>query len=351
MGNLIYNCDPGLDDAFAMIALSALNPHSLTTITTSYGNAAVSQTTQNAAAITRLLGTDSTFRIVSGCIAPAAVEEPPSAVEFNGPDGFCGLRPPADPDNGSHATRIPNLSSSMDELLASPTTVICTAPFTNVARMLQFRCASIERIIALGGYSRVKLIAVPRLSYNIRLDPASASSVLSAEVPCEFVGLDVYAGWTATDFAPVLDAIDREQGPVGWFMQRAVAAYRTRALEPAALFVDSLPLFAYFMPSMFRWVRGRVILNSSAWPHPECWQFIPDEGDTLVAAEIDMPRFIGVWAGIVASSQPGAELFPLICHGNGRYPSEKNPARAAPAAIMPAQFRETLQEGTQNGNR
>src|SRR5690554_756991 len=82
---IIMDCDPGVDDAFAMAMAFAEDNLEVLAIHTVAGNVTVENTTKNARGLVKLLGVD--VPIAKGANAPL-VFEPHFAAEVHGENGF-----------------------------------------------------------------------------------------------------------------------------------------------------------------------------------------------------------------------------------------------------------------------
>ncbi|HLB07536.1 MAG TPA: nucleoside hydrolase, partial [Alphaproteobacteria bacterium] len=214
---IIIDCDPGQDDAVALLlAFAAPETLRVLGITTVAGNVPVARCARNARAICELAGrTD--LRVFAGCEYPL-VRDPITAEHLHGPSGLGGveLPEPKMPLAPSHA---------VDFLIATlrnapePVTLIVTGPQTNLAtalRRVPQIASKIERIVAMGGSIRGGNIT-PFAEFNIHVDPQAAEIVLGLGVPVTLFGLDVTHQVIATDRR--IEAIRSLDNPVA----RAVA--------------------------------------------------------------------------------------------------------------------------------
>jgi inosine-uridine nucleoside N-ribohydrolase len=151
---VILDCDPGHDDAMAILLAAASPAIALAAITTVAGNQTLEKTTLNARRVCSLAGiTD--VPIAAGCDRPLR-RNPIVAAEIHGASGLDGVDwddPTVDLDPRHAVDLIIEIAES-DEL---PLTIVACGPLTNVATALlrSPRLASrLERISVMGGAIR-----------------------------------------------------------------------------------------------------------------------------------------------------------------------------------------------------
>ena len=181
--NIILDCDPGHDDAFALIvAAKFCNVLGVTTVA---GNAPLELTTRNARIILDLCG--STAPLHSGADKPL-VQPPVFADYVHGKSGMDGaeLPEPSRPADSTHAIDfIIDMVRSRDDVWLVP-----TGPLTNVALAL-IRAPDIAarlRGISLMGGGRFGN-RTPSAEFNIWLDPEAAATVFMSGAPIVMAGL------------------------------------------------------------------------------------------------------------------------------------------------------------------
>ena len=187
---VILDCDPGHDDALAIL-LAAANPRvDLLAITTVAGNQTLEKTTLNARRVASMAGlTD--VPIAAGCDRPLSGELQ-IADDVHGASGLDGPRfgPPTVPESAEHAV------SLIRRLLldhSEPVTLIPTGPLTNIATVLrdhpQVR-PRIREIVFMGG-STERGNVTPYAEFNVFADPEAADLVLRSGLPVIMCGLNI----------------------------------------------------------------------------------------------------------------------------------------------------------------
>ena len=189
---VIIDCDPGHDDALAiLLALGSRDELDVVAITVVAGNVPLALTEKNARKICELAGrTD--LPVHAGCARPL-VRELVTAEYVHGKTGLDGpaLPEPGTPLAGSHA-----VDAIVATLRAHPpgTVTLCPiGPLTNIATALQQAPDVVPRIreIVLMGGAIGEGNITPAAEFNIHVDPHAAQVVFEAGVPLVMHGLDV----------------------------------------------------------------------------------------------------------------------------------------------------------------
>jgi len=190
MTAVILDCDPGHDDAIALLLTLASPELELLGVTTVSGNQTLEKTTANAIRVLDHVGRDD-VPVAAGAPRPL-VRERHTAPEVHGETGLDGpsLPPPSRPAQRIHA--IDWIAATVADH-ADPVTLIATGPLTNVALLLARYPeleARLERIVLMGG-SIGEGNVTPAAEFNIWADPEAAHRVFQAQVDLTMVGLDV----------------------------------------------------------------------------------------------------------------------------------------------------------------
>jgi inosine-uridine nucleoside N-ribohydrolase len=185
---IVLDCDPGHDDAIALLLALASPEVELLGVTTTYGNQTLEKTTQNALRVLELVGR-SDVPVATGAERPL-VRELAVAAHVHGESGLDGpVLPAAETEPASN-----DAIDFLAELVGGagrPLTLAPTGPLTNVARYLEGHGADgIERIVLMGG-SIAEGNITPAAEFNIWADPEAASRVFASGVDLTMVGLDV----------------------------------------------------------------------------------------------------------------------------------------------------------------
>ena len=190
MSNIILDCDPGHDDAIALLLALASPEAQLLGVTTVAGNQTLAKTTANAIRVLDHLGRTE-IPVCAGADRPL-VRDPQVAREVHGESGLDGpqLPPPAREPEPIHA--IDWIAHTLREQ-ARPVTLVPTGPLTNIALLLARYpelAPRIERVVLMGGAIGLGNVT-PAAEFNIWADPEAAQRVLSSGLDVTMVGLDV----------------------------------------------------------------------------------------------------------------------------------------------------------------
>jgi purine nucleosidase len=187
---IILDCDPGHDDAMAILLAHGNPSIELLAITTVAGNQTVDKTSLNARRVCTVAGIRD-VPIAAGCDRPLT-RELKTAAYIHGESGLDGpaFGEPTVPLDQRHAVDliIQLLMASRGDI-----TLVPTAPLTNIAAAVRKEpriVQKVQEVILMGGaYTRGN--TTPAAEFNIYVDPEAAAIVFSAGWPLTMVGLDL----------------------------------------------------------------------------------------------------------------------------------------------------------------
>jgi len=182
---IVIDCDPGHDDAIAILLALASPEVELRGITTVAGNQTLEKTTRNALKILELAGrTD--IPVAAGADRPL-VRELRTAANVHGETGLDGpdLPEPSTAPVDAHA------ADFLAELLEPGVVLVPTGPLTNVALLLE-RHPDVrpERIVWMGG-AIAEGNVTPAAEFNAFVDPEAAARVFASGIEVTLIGLDI----------------------------------------------------------------------------------------------------------------------------------------------------------------
>jgi inosine-uridine nucleoside N-ribohydrolase len=190
VNDIILDCDPGHDDAIALLLALASPEVKLLGVTTVAGNQTLEKTTRNAIRVLDHVGR-ADIPVAAGASRPL-VQELAVAAEVHGDSGLDGpeLPPPSRQPASAHA--IDWIATTVRTHPRS-LTLVATGPLTNIALFLARYpelAARLERIVLMGG-AIGQGNATPSAEFNIWVDPEAASRVFQSGLHLTMVGLDV----------------------------------------------------------------------------------------------------------------------------------------------------------------
>lgn len=185
---IILDCDPGHDDAIAILLAASHPDIDLLALTTVAGNQTLEKCTLNARRVCTVAGIS--VPIAVGAVGPLAGELHVAA-EIHGESGLDG---PSWPTPTVDVVSEPAVALMRRVLLSHPTpvTLVPTGPLTNIAELLTTYPEVVPRIreIVLMGGSTGRGNVRPYAEFNIWVDPEAASIVFASGLPVTMVGLN-----------------------------------------------------------------------------------------------------------------------------------------------------------------
>ena len=185
---ILLDCDPGHDDAIALLLALASPELELLGVTTVAGNQTLEKTTANAIRVLDFVGRDD-IPVAAGASAPL-VREQRVAAHVHGETGLDGydLPPPGRQPLQQHAADF--LAGQIREREGA-VTLVPTGPLTNIALLLALHPeARPERIVLMGGATAEGNVT-PAAEFNIWADPEAAARVFASGIDVTMIGLDV----------------------------------------------------------------------------------------------------------------------------------------------------------------
>ncbi|WP_030775920.1 nucleoside hydrolase [Streptomyces sp. NRRL S-920] len=188
---IILDCDPGHDDAIAMLLAHGNPDVELVAVTTVVGNQTLEKVTRNALSVARIANITG-VPFAAGCSRPL-VRTIETAPEIHGESGIDGpvMPEPVLTLDGRHAVDL-----IIDTVMAhepGEITLVPTAGLTNIAMAARKEPRIVERVREVvlmgGGYHTGNWS--PVAEFNIKIDPEAAHIVFNESWPVTMVGLDL----------------------------------------------------------------------------------------------------------------------------------------------------------------
>jgi inosine-uridine nucleoside N-ribohydrolase len=184
---VVIDCDPGHDDAIAILLALASPELELRGVTTVAGNQTLDKTTRNAL-VTLEIGGRPDIPVAAGADSPLR-RELRTAAHVHGESGLDG------PDLAEPSARPVDMHAAdlLAELVEPGVVLVPTAPLTNVALLLERHPdvrGRLERIVWMGGAIGQGNMT-PAAEFNAFVDPEAAAAVFASGIPITMIGLDV----------------------------------------------------------------------------------------------------------------------------------------------------------------
>jgi inosine-uridine nucleoside N-ribohydrolase len=288
---ILIDCDPGHDDAIALLLALASPEVELVGVTTVAGNQTLEKTTANAIRVLDFVGRDD-IAVAAGADRPL-VRDPFVAAHVHGETGLDGPDLPP-------ASRAPLEEHAVDFLArnARGATLVPVGPLTNVALLLsRYPEARPERIVLMGGSIGLGNIT-PAAEFNIWADPEAAARVFASGIEVTMIGLDV------THQALLMDedaAQLRSSGRVGRMVAELYDFFhqfhrKTYGFGGSPIH-DAVALAQVFRPDLVETAHRHVAIDCASElcrgrTVVDLWRRTGNEPNAHVGVEIDSRAFI-----------------------------------------------------------
>ncbi|GGF13591.1 uridine-preferring nucleoside hydrolase UriH [Subtercola lobariae] len=300
---IILDCDPGHDDAIALLLAHGNPDIELVAVTTVVGNQTLEKVTRNALSVARVAGITG-VPFAAGCSRPLV-----RAAEVAGAiHGDSGLDGPVLPEPTLELDPRHAVDLIIDTVMAhepGEITLVPTGGLTNIAMAVRKepRIASrVREVVLMGGaYAGGNWSATSE--FNIIIDPEAAHIVFNETWPLTMVGLDLTHQALATpEVAAAIEAVGTAPARfVGELLEFFGETYREHqgfdyppvhdpcavayVIDPSVMTVRKTPLDVELTGTL---TLGMTVADFRAPAPSDC--------TTQVATALDHPRF---WALIV----------------------------------------------------
>jgi inosine-uridine nucleoside N-ribohydrolase len=296
---ILIDCDPGHDDAIALLLALASPEVELVGVTTVSGNQTLEKTTTNALRVLELVGRDD-VQVAAGADRPLQ-RDLFVAKYVHGESGLDG--PTLPPARGRPvAASAPDFIAEHVAAAEEPITLVPTGPLTNVAVFLECHpdaARNLERIVLMGG-AIAEGNVTPAAEFNIWADPEAAATVLRSGLDVTMIGLDVTHRALLT---PAHGQRLRETGRTGTFVAELLEFYSRFHREiydfPGSPIHDAVAVAHVLAPGLVETkhrnveieleselCRGRTVVD--------LWRRTVREPNAHVGVDIDSERFLGL---------------------------------------------------------
>jgi purine nucleosidase len=303
MHKVLWDMDPGIDDALALILALKSPEVQILGITTVAGNAPVEMTSTNARRVLEYLNAES-IPVAMGAANPLS-HLLDDAVSYHGPDGLgnCNLPPPKLP---LHPDEAWDFLARLVLDAPGEVTLIATGPLTNVARAFELHpelSGLLAGLVLMGGAYGLtpygKGNRTPYAEFNIWQDPEAAHIVFNSGANVFAVGLDVTMNPAACLNRQHLELIKTRHTPAAHLVTQLVE-YQVKR-HGCCRMHDPLALAVLLDASLLDFTLAKVeIVEGNDWdrgvtrvlPSESCHLSANSSQPIHVASAVDGPRFL-----------------------------------------------------------
>ena len=257
------DCDPGVDDAAALLLAHWQEETEIVGISTVSGNAYVDQTTENALKLCDLMG--ASYPVYRGAEKPL-LRPYHDGAEFHGKNGLGGAELP---EPSRAAERLPAWDGLYEaaKRYEGSLELVTLGPLTNIAIALGKHPdlkEKLHRIVMMGG-SATRGNRTPSAEYNIYADPEAAQAVFRSGIQIVMCGLEVTEQAQLTP--EEIDAVGEKDTPVTRFFHTAVQDILKKDMErgrPGWCVHDACPIAYLAHPELFSAKEAGVFVETQA---------------------------------------------------------------------------------------
>lgn len=250
---IIMDCDPGHDDAIALILAGAKNSSlDVLAVTTVAGNQSVEKNTKNALNVLEVMGRGD-INVSVGATRPL-IKPASFASQIHGNTGLDGPKLPEVPSlkpTPDHAADVIIKTLKQSE---EPVTIVATGPLTNIATALikdPSITQYIDSITIMGGGTFGNW--TPNAEFNIWVDAEAAKRIFDSGVTINVFGLDVTHQVLATD--EVINRFKRIDNQIANFVVELLeffkSTYKTHFNMDGGPIHDACTILYLLQPDLF----------------------------------------------------------------------------------------------------
>ena len=303
---ILLDCDPGHDDAIAIMLAVADPSIDLIGITTVAGNVTLEHTTRNALRVLDMVGRPD-IPVAPGRDRPRQRDLSTAAV-MHGESGLAGPLP-VEPSRGPLEQSALDFIAETLEREPEPVTLVATGPLTNIAEVVEalpHLHHKIDQLVIMGGAVDLGNWT-PAAEFNIWVDPQAAEIVFSAGcapgapragIPLTMIGLEVtHRAWLDGSHADQV----RPLGPAGAFvaelLDHFVGFHQERFGWPGAPIHDAVTIAHLIDPSLVSTLAMNVRIETQSElcmgrTVADRWSVTGLPANAAVGLDIDRDRFV-----------------------------------------------------------
>lgn len=308
MHKVIFDTDPGVDDAMALLFLHRHPGIDLIGVTTVFGNAPIDVTTRNAQFLNSEWGISAPVARGAGVTFDPARPEGHWPIFIHGENGLGDIEIPETQDWPLDPR--PAYQFIIDTVRAQPgeVTLVAVGRMTNLALALKADpdfAALVKEVVVMGGAFDINGNVSPAAEANIHGDPEAADLVFTAPWRVTVVGLDVTMKTVMTSgyLAEMAVTGGKDVQLLSDISQFYIDFYKTRVGDGMVVH-DSCACVYVVAPQLFQTRSGPVrvvcggIADGQTIQKPDGRSFPPGDWDghpsQLVCTDIDSDRVLEI---------------------------------------------------------
>ena len=293
--NIVLDCDPGHDDAVAIL-LAGKNPNiNLLGISVVAGNQTIEKTARNALNVATYLGIN--VPICIGCEFPM-VRERVICAAIHGESGLDGFD---FPDYGDKFDKRHGVQLIIDSVMNNDkVTIVATGPLTNVAMAIKMEPRILKRLdeIVIMGGSVDNGNTSPAAEFNIMCDPEAAHVVFSSGVTVRMVGLNVTRKVIVTD--EVVNRMEKINNKASDMFVKLMKVFNENQRKTfgvsAGPLHDPATIASIIDESLIKWQKMNVVIDISHGPsygrtNCDVFDYLQAPQNAYVAMDIDVNKY------------------------------------------------------------
>jgi purine nucleosidase len=292
MRKIIFDGDPGIDDALAIILALQSSELQLLGITTVFGNVDVNKGTRNALSILEYFGR-ADIPVARGTEKPL-FKEFKSAESVHGKDGLGNIN--------LHPPRIRQVSQPAEIFISetvkqhpNDVTIVATGPLTNIAGVINTNSEfsiQVNEVVIMGGAVFVPGNVSPHAEYNVWADAEAAKIVLESGLPITLVPLDVTMSFylSTNHFAQITKEKTLISRLIAQMLPFYINAHKKRGVDGCYLH-DPLAMGVAFDPTLLTSKKMGIEVITSG---NQYGRTIPNDSSPpiKVSLEVDHEKFL-----------------------------------------------------------
>ena len=262
---LIIDCDPGVDDAVALMLAFGSRDLDLLAVTTVGGNVPLVKTTRNARMLRQIAGRED-VPVHAGAERPLR-RKPAGAGAFHGEEGLGSLEPFAPAKGVADGHGVDAIIAAVMARAPGTVALAVLGPMTNLALALRREPAIVKRlgpVAVMGGARSEGGNITPSAEFNIWADPEAADEVLRSGLPVTMFGLDATHQVRATEARiAAIAALGTPQAETAAAMMRFSQEVERRIVgSDAAPVHDVCPVAWLMQPALFELKPCRIAVET-----------------------------------------------------------------------------------------